>query len=267
MINNVFKGAGPPAWTAMELHGSSTLVSTNDVYNYGRLGIVCGVRVVGFDNVWSANRGYDLACGIQIWAFDDMVAEKLWTLREEPDDHQNRIDINYGAWPNVRSSRSGIELKLSSSGVVHTAKIAGNRIRFLNTGTTSGATVDWRSCGVSWCRGGDVVTEGEADEDLEISDNIIVGAIANGIQINPYRNVTRLRIRRNSIVNPGAGVANTTFRRGIIAFFPASRRYLLKDAELSDNSMIDTRESHLMSEGIDSLTSIVSRLEHWRAMS
>lgn len=262
--DNKFVGAGDAAWTAMELHGSRTRVKDNQVDGFGRIGIACGVQVVGDDNIWSGNVGKNMCQGISIWAYDSMLSGPLvGPAMKNLIVSDNQIEIDFDRWDFATSTtRTGVELQVGSTGVCSGVKITGNTITYESFALAPTST-DNASAGVAWRRGGDIVTEGAADENIEITNNVIVGALSAGVLVDAFYHTNGLKITGNTIIDCGSGAPNTAYRRGIWVAYTTSHGFTLKDPEIKDNLVIDTRGTHLMAAAVDTtLTDLVVNGRH-----
>src|SRR5574338_225586 len=166
-----FVGTGNAAWSAIEIHGDGHRVLFNNITNYARMIITCGAIVSGRDSIIAYNTGKGLGAGIHIWSYD--FASLVGPSVEHLIVVNNQIEIDYDRWSSVFNNvRTGIELQPGSTSVIRDIKINNNQITyapFSGTPTTS----DNRSAGILLYRGGDIVTEGTSDEDIDISNNQI----------------------------------------------------------------------------------------------
>lgn len=243
-----FEGIGPSAWTAMEVHGVDHRITDNRFLDFSRMAITCGVTLDGHRSIVSRNSGRGIATGIQIWSYDDhggtATAIKKLVISD------NQIEIDYDKWEPAHTTmnRAGIELQVASSSTVEQVTISGNQITFLPYTTVMDVN-DRRSAGINWGRGGDIVTLGAADTDIDISNNTIVGSPGPGIYYEPVRDTHRLKFKGNTFVDCGDGALSTFYRCGI--FLRSTFAYVYEDVEASGNLFIDTRGTHVMLSGIN----------------
>jgi hypothetical protein len=249
-----FVGVGPAAWTAIEIHGSNVNISGNLVYSFARVGITSGDTVPGYNGVWSQNQGLGVASGVEVWAYDNMTtgsatAPSVRDLLIEG----NRFQIDFDRWAADIHRVCGVNLQVGSETVVERVKILNNFVTYLPFTAATTATTHIDSAGVGWVRGGAIVNpeSGKADTDIEISGNVIQNSISAGITIEGRYAMSRLRIRDNTIIDPGAGHVSPHYFKGIVIHQPQGRGFSLTDAVVSNNQVLDTRAPGKITAGVD----------------
>lgn len=249
---NTFFGAGDAAITAIETHGPNQIVTNNLARDYFTLANITGVSAFNsYSCTVSHNIGQRLGTGINLWAWDfaGLTGYALDSLIVS----ENCIEIDYDRWNFVSAYRLGISLYPTSTALCRNVKISNNIIRY-SPHTDTPVANDNFSAGIGWFRAA-TVTEGTEEVDIEICDNTITGSLGVGIHYEPNILSKRIKINGNSIVNPGDGCPSPAFALGLKLNVLALG---IRDVDISNNRVVDTRAPHLITKGFDfSGTSVV----------
>lgn len=240
-----FQGGGPAAVSAIETHGGGQLVHNNRVTGYITGGNITGISgITSKGIIWADNVIKGAGSGLHLWAYD--YGGLSGYALDNVIIRNNQIEIDYDAWSSVVMYRSGILLNILSTAVARNVKIVGNQITYLSYAATPTST-DNQSAGILWYRGV-AVTEGTEEVDIEISDNLIKGALSSGVYYQPGVLTKRLTMRNNTIVDAGNGAPNAAYRVGILISASTTG---VHDCTISDNVFVDTYGTHKLVYAID----------------
>lgn len=170
---------------------------------------------------------------------------------------QNEIEIDFDGWP--AGYRAGILLDAGSDSAFKNIKIVDNQIHYLPIVTgTPNITTDYYSCGIAFTRAGAPGGGIGPDVNIEIARNEVTGSVSAGIRYDPKTTSRNVKIVDNTITDPGGGTpAVGQFRSGVSISFRdpqpgvTSPAVIAVGVEVSRNSVVDTRATHLITCAID----------------
>lgn len=251
VIDNVFVGASPlGAHAAIETHAPSAVVTGNTVEGYGMLGNITGVQSTDGDNVVvTGNIGRRLMAGFALYSSDTNLGPAPGLRNLVLSHNQITLDRDlHLPFANETFIRMPVGVYMFQTGdlPVENIDISNNQFHFLDW--SAPANVDEsEACGISWRR---TATPPSVDKRVRIENNTIVNCPGPGIRYSSVPGIDQLRIRGNTIVNPGGSnsAMASTWRCGVIVTGSAGT---FRDIEIADNLIIDDRGTHLIAGGVD----------------
>ena len=227
---NEFRSAGidkPGARTAIETHGSDTLVEGNRITDYSKGMNITGVSHETSRNVTvRRNQIINANYGILLWSYKYRDHKEGFGF-DGVNILGNQIFLRQTKYSNHRYS-SGIFINPGSDLPLRALHIDNNTIKFELESLPGNSTPDSFGIGYRTSNGGWV-------EESSISNNTIMNSPASGIRFNCV--AKGLEITGNTIVNPGTAIDKSLpnqFRVGIYIALDQLEKVVIKGNSISD---------------------------------
>jgi polygalacturonase len=247
--DNVFNGtlSANGSFCAIETHGGALVVSDNVINNFFNGMNITGIAVTDAIGI-SVGHNVLTNCstGVVLWS-STTGNTSGWGL-ENVVVSGNSVSIDYDAWRPLANTCGGIQLDPTSNLGARNVKITDNIVQYKTFALTPTAN-DFRNAGISWYRPGTVT--GVVDENVEITNNQVVGSVGAGIYIQPKSVMKALRIRGNTITNPATGGGAAYDQSNRVGIKVSAAQDSFAGLYLEDNLTVDNRATAVVTAGVD----------------